>query len=94
MALTVLAAYDVSDDRSRSRVAATLQRWGDRIQYSLFVCTLEPADIDQMVSAVHAIIDHDADSFIVFRQCGTCWDRHVALGQGEPRKPTLYHAVM
>jgi len=94
MALTVLAAYDISDDHRRARVAATLQRWGDRIQLSLFVCTLEPTDVDQMVAAVRDIIDLRTDSFLVFRQCGTCWDRLITLGQGEPRKPTLYQVVM
>ena len=38
MALTYVIAYDISDDRRRSQVAAVLQAYGDRIQRSVFVC--------------------------------------------------------
>jgi hypothetical protein len=42
VALTVIIAYDISDDRRRSRVAANIQVWGDRVQRSVFLSTLEP----------------------------------------------------
>src|SRR5581483_10587436 len=41
VALTYMIAYDISEDNRRARVAATLQAYGDRIQRSVFVCTLE-----------------------------------------------------
>ena len=34
MALTYVVAHDISDDHRRSRVAAMLQAYGDRIQRS------------------------------------------------------------
>lgn len=40
MALTVVAAYDVSEDRRRARVAAMLQMYGDRVQRSVFLLSL------------------------------------------------------
>ena len=42
MALTVVIAYDISEDRRRARVAAVLQAYGDRVQRSVFIATLEP----------------------------------------------------
>ena len=41
MALTHVIAYDISDDHRRARVAAILQAYGDRIQRSVFVATIE-----------------------------------------------------
>ena len=37
MAVTLLVAYDITVDNRRARLAALLQSWGDRIQYSVFV---------------------------------------------------------
>jgi CRISPR/Cas system-associated endoribonuclease Cas2 len=45
MALTVVIAYDICDDKRRARLAATLQRGGDRVQRSVLVCTLEHDDL-------------------------------------------------
>ncbi|MDR1078687.1 MAG: CRISPR-associated endonuclease Cas2 [Propionibacteriaceae bacterium] len=94
MALTVLAAYDISEDRRRARVAATLQRWGDRIQLSLFLCRLETDQLPELIHAVKSIIDPQTDSFMVARQCAHCWEGLTTIGQTSPHPPTLYWAVM
>ncbi len=94
MALTLLAAYDIREDRRRARVAATLQRWGDRIQDSVFVCLVENEAVPGLVEAVRAIIDVETDSFLLLRQCAACWGERVTVGQGEPEPPTLYWAVV
>ena len=41
----VLVAYDVPSDRRRGRVAKTLLKYGDRIQYSVFVVDSAPAKL-------------------------------------------------
>ena len=94
MALTVVAMYDVHEDQDRARVAAVLQRWGDRIQRSVFVCMVEPEELPVMIESVKQIMDPDTDSFAVMRQCKTCWDAHVQLGQAAPPQPTLFWAAM
>ena len=35
--MIVVATYDISADSRRSRVAALLQGWGDRVQRSVYV---------------------------------------------------------
>ena len=78
---TVLICYDISRDDNRARVAATLQVWGDRIQRSVFVCTLEPADRTDRTDRVTAIIDTRTDAVHIVPLCGTCWDGINVLGQ-------------
>lgn len=94
MALTVLAMYDISDDDTRAKVAAVLQRWGDRVQLSVFVCTIPAEELDGMVEKVRSLIDPDHDSFYVVRQCGLCWADKVVLGQAHPPAPELFWAVL
>ena len=72
MALTYVIAYDISDDRRRSQVAAVLQAYGDRIQRSVFICTTEPELITEIRLRVAGTIKSETDSVYVFRQCATC----------------------
>jgi len=39
-----VVAYDISDDRRRERVARVLNKYGQRIQKSVFVAQLERSD--------------------------------------------------
>ena len=48
VALTVIAAYDISDDGRRSRVAALLQAHGDRIQKSVFLLDVTADILDDV----------------------------------------------
>ena len=56
MALTHVIAYDISDDRRRARVSAVLQAYGDRVQRSVFICTLEAGLLSEVRSRVSEII--------------------------------------
>lgn len=56
MALTVVIASDISDDRRRARVAATIQVWGNRIQRSVFICTLDHDQLTDLTARLAEII--------------------------------------
>lgn len=93
MALTVLACYDIADDDRRSKVAARLQRYGDRIQYSVFLCSITPEDFRDLLNEISCIIDPGEDSFFAVRQCSACWAEHITIGQTRPLEPVLYWAT-
>ncbi|WP_202863664.1 CRISPR-associated endonuclease Cas2 [Ornithinimicrobium avium] len=88
--MIVVAAYDVRADERRSRIAATLQAWGDRIQKSVFVLDISSEDLDELCSRIGAVMDPDEDSFYVFTQCGTCWSSTRCIGQANKPEQTLY----
>jgi len=94
VALTVVIAYDISEDRRRSRVAATLQTFGDRIQRSVFILSIEPAALEELRASVHEMINLDVDSIYVFRQCAACWETIGIHGQATVEKEPLYWAVL
>ena len=94
MALTHIVAYDISDDRRRARVAAVLQAYGDRIQRSVFVCTLEAGLLAEVRSRMADIINPDTDSVYVFRQCAACWEAMGIHGQASSADEPLYWAVL
>jgi len=94
MALTHVIAYDISDDRRRARVSAVLQAYGDRVQRSVFVCTLETSVLQEVRSRVAEIINPETDSVYVFRQCGACWEAVGVHGQASVTDEPLYWAVL
>lgn len=94
LAMIVIAAYDVSQDHRRARLAAVLQSTGDRVQRSVFVLTLDEDELQDLRDQVGQIIDVERDSFYLFRQCGNCWDGIDCVGQADPPQPVLYWAAL
>jgi CRISPR-associated protein Cas2 len=94
MALTHVIAYDISEDPRRARAAAVLQAYGDRIQRSVFICTLEQDVLQEIRHRLDDIIAPDTDSVYVFRQCAACWETVGIHGQASATGEPLYWAVL
>jgi CRISPR-associated protein Cas2 len=94
MALTHVIAYDISDDRRRARVAAVLQAYGDRVQRSVFIATVEEDMLRQARESISQIINPQTDSVYIFRQCAACWEAVGIYGQATVSHDVLYWAVL
>lgn len=90
MAVTVVIAYDVSEDSRRARLAALLQQHGDRIQFSVFLCRLDDDELAGLVNDAERIVNVHTDSLYVLRQCPTCWEAMACRGQSRPSGRTLF----
>ncbi|MDO5645262.1 MAG: CRISPR-associated endonuclease Cas2 [Dermabacter sp.] len=60
-----LIAYDIPDDRRRTRVAKAIGQYGDRIQYSVFIVDILPAALTRLKAEVSQLIDTGEDSVLV-----------------------------
>lgn len=94
MALTVIAAYDVSEDDRRARLAALLQTHGDRIQKSVFVIMVDHDELAELAEHARRIVDTDTDSVWFLRQCTSCWADALTVGQAKSPERTLFWAVL
>jgi CRISPR-associated protein Cas2 len=92
--MTVVVAYDISEDRRRARVAATLQQCGDRVQRSVFVATLDGEQVTDLLAQVTDMINTTTDSVYAFRQCAACWETVGVVGQATVEDEPYYWAVM
>ncbi|WP_417599332.1 CRISPR-associated endonuclease Cas2 [Pararhodobacter oceanensis] len=93
--MMVLVTYDVATDtpegrRRLRRVAKACENWGQRVQYSVFECELDPAQWTALRARLMALIDPTTDS-LRFYQLGSNWQRRVehigakpALDMGGP----------
>lgn len=94
MALTVIAAYDVSEDDRRARLAALLQTYGDRIQKSVFVIMVDHEELAQLADHAGRLVDIETDSVWFLRQCTSCWTDALTVGQAKSPDRTLFWAVL
>lgn len=59
-----LIAYDIPDDKRRTKLANRLSGYGDRIQYSVFVADVSPSKLIRLRDHISAIIDPKEDSVL------------------------------
>ena len=71
-----LVTYDISDDKRLRKVFKTMRNWGDHLQYSVFECQLNPADLIRLKAELRDIINHSHDQVLII-------DLGPAAGRGE-----------
>ena len=79
--MMVLITYDVATDtpggrRRLRRVAKACEDWGQRVQFSVFECDLDPAQWTALRARLIGIIDPTTDS-LRFYMLGREWRRRV-----------------
>lgn len=70
--MDVLVAYDVNTEtkegrRRLRRVATTCKDFGQRVQYSVFECRVNEAQLENLRARLLKIIDEEEDSLRIYR---------------------------
>lgn len=60
-----LVAYDVTDDKRRTKIFKKLKGYGESLQYSLFRCALTPSERIRMRSEIWELINHATDRILL-----------------------------
>lgn len=89
--MMMLVSYDVAQDeggvKRLRRVAKLLENYGQRVQYSVFECLVEPAQWVKLKSQLLKEINPEYDS-LRFYSLGANWERKVEhVGQKKPLNP-------
>ncbi len=78
--MMVLVSYDVAEDENGKRrlrkVARICQNFGQRVQYSVFECLVDPAQWASLKSQLTRVIDPRYDS-LRFYYLGANWQRRA-----------------
>jgi CRISPR-associated protein Cas2 len=83
MSMEFLVVYDVVTDSAAGqkrlrRVAKACEGYGQRVQYSVFECSLDEAQLEQLQQRLTSIIDATQDSLRIYRLMQPR-DRHVVV---------------
>ncbi len=76
----ILVAYDISNDKRRTRLHNKLLDFGTPVQYSVFECLLDEAGEQAMRRAVRGIIRPRSDNVRFYRLCASCQGKIETTG--------------
>ncbi|MDY6865365.1 MAG: CRISPR-associated endonuclease Cas2 [Halobacteriota archaeon] len=80
--MLVWVIYDISEDKSRSKVAKICKGYGlYRVQKSAFLGDLNKNESDSLAIECEDLID-DGDSVYVFPMCDDCFKKIRLIGEG------------
>jgi len=89
--MLIAVAYDIPDNRRRTKLAEHLENFGRRVQLSVFECLLDEKQLDRMTAGLRKLIEPEKDSVRIYRICGACEERIEILGRGERTEdPEVY----
>lgn len=80
----VVFAYDVVDDRQRTRLFRRLKRYMLPVQKSVFEGELGARELIEVERLVHQLLDLEADSVRMYRLCAGCAGRIRHHGTAAP----------
>lgn len=75
-----LITYDISDDKRRNRVFKTLRDRGDHVQFSVFLCELNPREYAFLKGQLHEFVHQRQDQVLIL-DLGLA-DDILEIGQG------------
>ncbi len=79
--------YDVVEDSRRLRVARVLEDYGQRVQKSVFEADLAPDTLKDMTERLKPLVDHKADSIIIYALCASCLKMVSVIGVDDRLRP-------
>ena len=83
-------AYDISDDRRRTRVHKTLSGFGQWTQYSLFECFLTRKERALLGAKLDAVLKPEEDSVRFYPLCEGCVGKVRTVGGPKPAEPKVF----
>ncbi len=89
MALYIVA-YDISDDRRRTKVHKILSGFGKWTQFSLFECHLTPKQYVQLKHRLARHLKPDQDRVRFYYICELCLEKVETVGGAPPQEETLF----
>lgn len=60
-----IVTYDIADDKRRNQIFKLLQGEGDHVQYSVFFCECNPAELARLRGEINQIIHHNQDQVLL-----------------------------
>lgn len=77
-----LIVTDIADPRRLRRAARVCERWGERVQESVYLMALDDGELLRLQTALRDLLDHTADSVRYYPLCGMDLARSCGEGLG------------
>ncbi|MCB0185906.1 MAG: CRISPR-associated endonuclease Cas2 [Caldilineaceae bacterium] len=80
-------AYDIPNDKRRTKVHKTLSGFGTWTQFSLFECHLSDKQYLQLRQKLDRLLNSEQDSVRFYTLCAACRARVETIGSDKPADP-------
>ena len=80
-----IIAYDLSNDKRRTKIHNILSGFGKWTQYSLFECHLTDKQYLQLRHKLDKVVVSDKDSVRFYRLCADCLSNVETIGSEQPK---------
>ena len=89
--MNLIICYDVYKTKRRNKLAALLEGYGLRANYSVFELDVSEREYILIKDRIVRIIEPKTDKVLFYRICKTCMAKSESLGEGEiSRSPDTY----
>lgn len=85
-----VVAYDIPDDRRRTKVHQILMGFGKWTQYSLFECFLTRKDLRLLQAKLDAYLIDTKDSVRFYPLCAACVEKVETIGDPPPQEELFF----
>jgi CRISPR-associated protein Cas2 len=85
-----IIAYDISDDRRRTKVHKVLSGFGTWTQYSLFECFLSKKELVMLKVKLARHLDTTRDSVRFYPLCASCVEKVETVGGSPPAEEQIF----
>ena len=72
-----VVAYDIKEDRKRARVSKILEKYGIRVNFSVFECMFTDIQLLQVQEKIKKILDKRSDTVIYYPICVNCYTKVI-----------------
>lgn len=85
-----VVAYDISDNRRRTRVHKILSGFGKWTQYSVFECFLSEKERVMLMEKLRKVLRVEEDSVRFYPLCAACVAKVETVGSEKPKEERVY----
>lgn len=78
-----LIAYDIADNKRRSRIAKVMESMGARVQGSVFEVFLTQKELEETIRRCKKALNEKEDSLRIYYLCGACQRKIQIIGVGK-----------
>ena len=83
--MNYLITYDISNDKRRTKLSELLDKYGIRVNYSVYECELNQTKLDKLLFEIELkkLINKKYDSFRFYHICKNCMPKCFEVAQRE-----------
>ena len=85
-----IVAYDIPNDRRRTKVHKTLCGFGEWTQYSLFECHLTEKELIALHGRLDPLLEPEEDSVRLYPLCVPCVAKVMTIGSPKPAEQDVF----